>query len=138
MKEVCIDSDVIIDVIIDREPFVEHPEIILSRSAKSEIGGFISLVTLANVHYLASRQIGKEKSMQFVWALLQIVDVLDSNTEIAKMAAYSSFSNFEDAIQNYSAENKKSIEFILTRNVKDYRGSSLTVLSPSEFLKLNP
>lgn len=136
MKEVFIDSDVIIDVMIDRKPFVEHSELILSRCEKSEINGFISLVTLTNIHYLAARQIGKEKSLQFIKSLLQIVTVLNSSTEIATKAAYSEFSDFEDAVQNFSAENRKSVEYIITRNVKDYKSSSLVVLTPSEFLKL--
>ena len=45
--------------------------------------------------------------------------------------------NFEDALQNYSAEQNGTINSIITRNTKDYKKSKIGVLTPEDFLKTN-
>jgi hypothetical protein len=48
---------------------------------------------------------------------------------------YSDFKDFEDALQNYSAELNKEIDIIITRNIKDFKYSKLAVMTPDQFLK---
>jgi len=59
---------------------------------------------------------------------------------MAKPAAISALnsevSDFEDALENYTAENSGDVDFIITRNIKDYKNSKLKVLSPDKFIEL--
>ena len=67
--------------------------------------------------------------------LMSIINVLVVNKETILQAMNSSFKDLEDALQNYSAESDKTIKVIVTRNVKDYKGSILSVQTPDTFLK---
>ena len=67
--------------------------------------------------------------------LLNIVDIITINKKNVLNALNSDFKDFEDALQNFSAQNEKEIKTIITRNIKDYKTSSLAVMSPEMFLK---
>jgi len=60
--------------------------------------------------------------------------VMDRNAIV--QALRSDFKDFEDALQNYSAELNKEIDIIITRNVKDYKNSNLAIMTPDSYLKM--
>ena len=67
--------------------------------------------------------------------LLRIIDIAEINKEVIIEALNSKFKDFEDALQHFSAKSEKEIKLILTRNIKDYKTSSLPVMTPETFLK---
>ena len=60
--------------------------------------------------------------------------MIDKNAII--VALNSEFKDFEDALQNYSAELNGEIDMIITRNTKDYKKSQIGIMNPENFLKL--
>jgi hypothetical protein len=66
--------------------------------------------------------------------LLNYIDIINVNKKTVLDSLYSEFTDFEDALQNYAAENTE-IKIIVTRNLKDYKKSSLSVYTPESFLK---
>jgi hypothetical protein len=67
--------------------------------------------------------------------LVAITHILTINRTSIVQALNSSFKDFEDALQNYSAETSGSINIIITRNLKDFKNSSLSVMTPENYLK---
>ncbi|MBE0424549.1 MAG: PIN domain-containing protein [Lutibacter sp.] len=136
MKRILIDIDVILDLFFDREPFSENAAKVLSLCEKKVIIGFVTPVIISNVYYLLSQKGKQEKVIEKLKILLSILEVLviDKNTII--VALNSEFKDFEDALQNYSAEIKGEIDIIITRNTKDYKKSKLGIMNPENFLKL--
>lgn len=137
MRHVLLDSDVILDVILARRPFLKDSQKVLSMCMTGKLVGHITIITVANLHYILSKELGAKQSIVHLKTLTGSLNILQSSNDIVNRALYSGFTDFEDALQNYSAEGSQKIETILTRNIKDYSLSNLNVCPPSEFLKLN-
>jgi len=135
MKKVLIDTDVILDLFFDREPFSEDAAKVLSLCESREITGFITSVIISNVYYLLRRSSTHEKVIEKLTQLMTITEVLTTDKDVILKALNSNFRDFEDALQNYSAEFNGHIDVILTRNIKDYKNSSLGIMTPGNYLK---
>ena len=137
MKNVLIDTDVILDFFFDREPFSENAAQVLSLCEKKIVIGFITPVILSNVYYLLSQKGKQEKVIEKLKSLISFLEILNIDKNAITTALNSDFKDFEDALQNYSAEQNGTINTIITRNTKDYKKSNLGVITPEEFLKTN-
>lgn len=136
MAKILIDTDVILDFFFDLEPFSENAAKILSLCESKEITGFVTPVIISNVYYLLRQTAKHEKVIEKLKMLVSITDVLVINKDSILQALNSEFKDFEDALQNYSAELNKEIDIIITRNTKDYKNSSLGVMTPDNYLKM--
>jgi predicted nucleic acid-binding protein len=135
MEKILIDTDVILDFFFDRAPYSIDASFILSLSEKGKIKGFITPVITSNLYYILRKSAKHEKVIENLKMLLNIVDIITINKKSVLNALNSDFKDFEDALQNFSAQNEKEIKTIITRNIKDYKTSSLAVMSPEMFLK---
>ena len=135
MKNILIDTDVILDFFLDREPFSENAAKILSLCEKKEIIGFVTPVIVSNVYYLLSQKGKQEKVIEKLKILLSLLEILIIDKNSIMVALDSDFKDFEDALQNYAAEINGKIDIIVTRNTKDYKKSELGIMNPEEFLK---
>ena len=135
MKRVLIDTDVILDFFFDKKPFSDHAARVLSLCESKEIKGFITSVIISNVYYILRQTSTHEKVIEKLKQLITITEVLTTDKKIVLKALNSKFNDFEDALQNYSAiENQ--CEYIITRNIVDYKNSKLKVVLPEDFIKL--
>ncbi|MFP9100804.1 PIN domain-containing protein [Flavobacterium sp. RHBU_24] len=137
MKHILIDSDVIIDFLIDRHPFSEHAISIVALCEKQIIKGYITPLIIANAYYILRKGNSHTAILDQIKRLLSIIDVAEINKDSILQALNSDFKDFEDALQNFSAERNGNISIIITRNVKDYKKSALAVFTPETFLKEN-
>lgn len=136
MEKVLIDTDVILDFFFDRMPFSEESSQILSLCEKKEIQGYVTSIMISNLYYLLRKTAKHEKVIDNIKMLLNIVDVTTTNKKVVLEALNSEFKDFEDALQNFSAQNDEKITLILTRNVKDYKTSNLSIMTPENYLKI--
>jgi predicted nucleic acid-binding protein len=136
MSKVLLDSDVILDFFFDREPFSDNAAQILSLCESKEITGYITPVILSNVYYLLRQSATHEKVIEKLKMLVSFTEILVINKESILQALHSEFKDFEDALQNYAAEINDTIDCIVTRNTKDYKKSTLGVLTPENYLKM--
>jgi len=135
MTNVLLDTDVILDFFFDRKPYSEHSSTILSLCELNKIKGYITPVILSNIYYLLRQTASHDKVIEKLSQLLHITEILEIDRNSILLALHSKFKDFEDALQNYSAEINGNISIIITRNLKDYKNSSLSVMSPENFLK---
>ena len=136
MKKILIDTDVILDFFFDRKPFSENSAIILNMCERKHIQGFVTPVIISNSYYLLRRNAQHDKVIDKLKQLLSITDVLNMNKQIVVNALNSDFKDFEDALQNFAAVSNGDIDIIVTRNVKDFKKSEISILTPENFLKL--
>jgi predicted nucleic acid-binding protein len=135
MDKILIDTDVILDFFFEREPFAENASKILSLCEKGIVKGFVTPVMISNVYYLLRKTAKHEKIIESLKTLLNIIDIALINKETVLNALNSDFKDFEDALQNFSAQNQTEISVIVTRNIKDYKTSTLSVMTPENYLK---
>lgn len=135
MDKVLIDSDVILDSLFDREPFADFATEIFSFCESGKIQGFLTPLIYSNVYYLLRKVATHEKVIDKLKQLLSITDVLSMNKEVVQNALNSQFKDFEDSLQNSSAELNGQIDIILTRNLKAYKKSNIAIFTPETYLK---
>ena len=136
MNTILIDTDVILDLLFDRQPFADDATKILALCEEGKLKGFVTPVAISNTYYLLRKTASHDKVIEHLKMLLAIVDIALMTKETVMAALNSSFKDFEDALQNYSAESDIEISVIVTRNIKDYKLSNLAVMTPEEFLKM--
>ncbi|MCC5930582.1 MAG: PIN domain-containing protein [Cyclobacteriaceae bacterium] len=136
MKNVLIDTDVILDFFFDRKPFSDHAAKILALCESKVITGYITSVIISNVYYLLRQSAKHDKVVDKLKQLIAITEVLITDKETIIQALNAPFKDFEDALQNFSAEMKGDIDVIISRNVKDYKNSALGLMTPADFIKI--
>ncbi len=134
MIRVFIDSDIILDILLQRLPHFDASSTLFKLCGAKRINGYSSVHAILNVHYVAKRIYGEEAIRE---ALLGIVSILDLVTEDGTMvtkALMSEFADFEDAVQ-YQAALNAGANYIITRNLKDYKHSAIPVMTAEQFLR---
>ncbi len=135
IKRVFVDSDVILDVALARMPFLENSKMLLSMLENGLAIGFVSSNSIANIYYILRKAGDDAKARFFISSILKYLTIIPTTHANILDALKSNFNDFEDGIQNFSAlENQ--CECIITRNVDDYKKSTLDVYLPVEFLNL--
>lgn len=132
MKKVFIDSDIIIDLFLERDAFLTSAEL-FNEIKRGTFSGFTTALVFANVHYVLTKYIGKTSSRQKLMVLRRSIGITLLDETIVDDALSSEGKDFEDNLQMLSAE-KSGLDAIITRNKKDYAQSQLPVFSASEFL----
>lgn len=136
MKNFFLDTNIVIDVLIDRKPFSDDGKIIFENGINKKIKLYISALSYATIYYYIKKSTSShEKTMLILNKLNSFIETTDVNNTTIKNALNSNFKDFEDAIQYHSAKNK-SIDAIITRNPKDFKNSSLLILTPDEALAI--
>ena len=132
---VFLDSNVILDVFANREPYYQDSAKLLSLIEQKHVLGFTTPLVFANIHYILRKLKSKEEALQNLRKLRILVSVLALDENHTDSALNSDFSDFEDALQYYSAKGN-SLDCIITRNKKDYKTGSVSVYTPTEYLAL--
>lgn len=135
IKKVFIDTDIVLDVALAREPFFSASKMVLAMAENSMIIGNISSNCIANIYYILRKVGGDIDSRKFLSNIVKYIDVITIDHQNVLDALKSKFSDFEDGLQNYSAI-KNQCEYIITRNIDDYKNSKLKVVLPEDFIRL--
>ena len=133
--KVLFDTNVILDVLLDRKPFAEHASFLLSKVERSEINGFLCATTVTTIHYLLSKHLDKEKARISISSIVGLFEVASVNRIVIESALKSKFTDFEDSVLHESARHA-GVEYIITRNIKDFKKSKIPVFTPTEFLSI--
>jgi len=136
MKNVFIDTNIIIDFLANREPFSEYAAKLFQLAQNNEINIYISDITINNTYYVLKQVSSHKKTLNLIAGIESLVEIIPTNQKIIQKAIKSGFKDFEDAIQYYSAKEVKSIDVIATRNTKDFKISDIPVLTPETIVKL--
>ncbi|MGI5085543.1 PIN domain-containing protein [Treponema putidum] len=133
IKKVFIDTDIILDVALAREPFFSSSKTILAMAENNIIIGHISSNCVANIYYILRKSGGDNKARKFILNIVKYITVIAIDHQNVLEALKSKFSDFEDALQHSSAVENRC-EYIITRNIEDYKSSKIKVLLPEEFI----
>ena len=134
-RKVFVDTDIIYDLLAKRDPFYFAAARLFTLADEGKIQIFISALSLPNVHYLLSKKKSQEEARQILRKFKVLAHVTPLDEKIIDLALNSEFSDFEDAIQYFSAL-QNEVEVLLTRNLKDYKKAQISVLTAQDFINL--
>lgn len=136
--KVFLDTDVALDHLADRQPFAECAHRILALAETGELTVCVSSLSFSNLYYILRKLKRHAGALTLLGQLKSLVRVTTVGEEEIQSALSSSFTDFEDALQHFSAKAEGDIGVIITRNPADYSASEIPVLSPEEFLARRP
>ena len=117
-----VDSDVILDVLLVREEFFDNSCAVFNLSQEEKISLYTSTSIILNVQYVGQKFITKQKMSSTLCYLVESFFEVINPSKASILKAYKSdFLDFEDAVQYYTAEEFGNINYIVTRNTKDYK-----------------
>jgi predicted nucleic acid-binding protein len=131
--KILLDTNVILDVWLAREPFWRDSAKLLGKIERGEIIGVICPTSITTLHYLGKKVLGEHKARKLISNLLQITKLGNISTTSFKNALESKIVDFEDAVIESVAISEK-LEFIATRNLKDFKKSRVGAKEPADFI----
>jgi predicted nucleic acid-binding protein len=135
MNNLFIDTDVIIDFLIDRKPYSREAAIIFTLIDQKRLKGYTSSLSYSNLYYVLRKIESHTKVITKLDSLSKLITILRVDEQMIRDAINSGFSDFEDSIQYCCAMDNKKIDVIITRNIRDFKNSRLPVMTPGGFLK---
>lgn len=136
MKHIFLDTNIVIDVLSERKPFSVSSSKILNLAAENKAIFYLSTISYQIINFVLKKGEPRKSIITLLLELKSITETLDVSASIIRQALKSDFADFEDAVQYYCAISNSKIDTIITRNVKDYKLSTLSVMTPEEFLAL--
>lgn len=135
MRRVFVDSDVILDLLLAREPFFPAAADLFLLFQEGRAEGFTSPVVFANLFYILRQGMSAPEAIATLRKLRLLLGILPVDEAIIDRGLASSFADFEDAIQYYTAV-ALHLDAVVTRNKKHYKGAEIPILDAAECFQL--
>ena len=132
---VLFDTDVVLDLLLDREPHSEFAALLIAEVERGRLSGYLCATSITTIHYLASKAIGAAGAREQIRKLLSLFEVATVNRAVFNGALETKFRDFEDAVSHEAARLVEAMA-IVTRNLHDFRTSVIPVYSPEDLLAL--
>ena len=133
-QKLFIDTDIILDILAKREPFYNPAAQLFALIEERKVDAFTTPVVFSNLFYILS----KFKSRNFAHSSLRklrlLLTIIQVDEKVIDLALNSEFKDFEDAIQFYAAK-FHNLDFIITRNVKDFVSKEIVVLTAEDYIE---
>lgn len=129
--KILIDTNVILDVLCNRQDFVDDSLKVFKYCEANQITGYISALSIPNIVYIMRKELDSEEIKEILTTLTSIFTVVDLRENDLLKAADMDFSDYEDALQSVCAARAK-VNYIVTRNIKDFKNSTIPAIKPSE------
>jgi predicted nucleic acid-binding protein len=130
---VLVDTNVVLDVLLDRRPFAEAATQVFALVEESRIEGFLCATTVTTVDYLLGQALAPAKAREALQRLLNLFEIAPVNRPVLEQALRSRLSDFEDAVLE-QAGRLVAVDAITTRNVRDFEKSTVTVFDPLQLI----
>lgn len=134
MRNLFLDTNVIIDVLADRKPFSESSAKLFDYGEKGKINLYISALSYSNIYYIVRKICSHNEMLSMLRDLEAMTTTLDVTKQVIADSLNSSFKDFEDSIQYNTAISNKKVEAIVTRDPRDFKNDVISVFTPEEAL----
>jgi predicted nucleic acid-binding protein len=135
MKRILFDTNVVLDVLLDRQPYVEASAAVWASVETGISEGRLAAHAVTTIHYLVRKEMGNVKARRIISAILRVFGVAAVDGAVIQEALQLPFSDFEDAV-TAAAGRLAGCEYIVTRDPKGFRGSPVRCLTPEALTPL--
>ena len=129
-----LDTNVIVDVLLRREPFFADSAEVLDRAERGAFTAWVCATTVTTIFYLVRKHIGSAATIARLEDLTSLCATAAVSHAVIATALHSPVADFEDAVLHHAAL-AAGAECIVTRNQADFKNSTLPIYSPAQFLK---
>ena len=134
MIKVLIDTNVALDILLNRQPNYINAAIIFSMTKQKSIESFITASAITDIFFLSKGDLGKKPAIEALKDLLKVFKPATVTDKHIYQALYLDWNDFEDSVQ-YVVGESLEVDYIVTRNTDDFTFSSIAAVTPAEFLK---
>lgn len=131
--KILIDTNVVLDALLDREPFVQSATQIFALTEQSRLESYLCATTITTVDYLLSQVLKKHAARSALKRLIELFAIAPVNRPVIEAALRSKITDFEDAVLEQAAY-LVGAQSIISRDAKDFKKSIVKVLDPAELL----
>ena len=133
MESYLVDTNVIIDMLLDRED-ADAACAVIDGAERGDYGLYICSLSFTNIYYSLRHLLPREQRISALMQLREVLQVVNVDAAVIDAALNSGWKDFEDAVQNFAAVINGNIKGIITRNLKDFRDSQLQIIDSKHFL----
>jgi len=133
--KIIFDTNIVLDVLLDREPFSTSAALLFSKVEKGELSGYLCATTITAIHYLIYKALGARHAQKHVGNLLSLFEIAPVNRAVLEGALQSGFADFEDAVI-HEASIHAGVEALVTRDSGGFKRATIPVYSPDELLRV--
>jgi predicted nucleic acid-binding protein len=135
MKRVLFDTNVVLDVLLDRQPYAEASAMAWAAVETGNSEGMLAAHAVTTIHYLIRKDMGAIKAKRIVSAILRVFGVAAVDGTVVQEALQLPLSDFEDSV-TAAAALLAGCECVVTRDPKGFRGSPVRSLTPEAVIPL--
>lgn len=132
MKNIFIDTNILIDFLADRRPFSLDAAKLFDFAINEKITVHVSAISYNNIYYILRKSLSDNSAIRLLEELQEMTVIADVTGEIIRRSLKAGFKDFEDAIQYFCALSIPGVDCIVTRNSKDFKKSALAIMTPAE------
>ncbi|HLP91319.1 MAG TPA: PIN domain-containing protein [Nostocaceae cyanobacterium] len=129
---VFIDTNVVLDFLLEREPFIKDAVKLFAKIDSGEITGFIAATTITNIYYIILKAAGVKVAQDAISQILTDLHICMVDRNVLEQAITLNLQDFEDAVQ-YACAMTSMVDIIVTRDVSGFLSSEIPVMQPGEF-----
>ena len=131
--KVLFDTNIILDLLLERKPFVNQAQALFEQVESGKIEGYIGATTVTTLDYLIAKSLSIHEARKIIKNLLKLFEIVPVNRLVLEDALDSGFSDFEDAVLHAAALHY-GIQAIVTRDEKGFHKAQLAIYSPQALL----
>jgi predicted nucleic acid-binding protein len=131
---ILIDTNVILDILLNRQPWYTNAALIFGLSQQNKIKSYVSASAITDIFYLTQKEHGKSAAKEAVKRILQVFYPATVTDRNIYQALELKWEDFEDSVQ-YIVGQDLSVDYIVTRNTKDFTLSSIETVTPEQFIR---
>jgi predicted nucleic acid-binding protein len=135
MKRLLVDTNVVLDVLLDRQPHAKASVAVWASIEAGGCEGYLSAHTITTVHYLIQRELGASRTKHLVALLLRVFRIAGVDGIVLEQALRLPVADFEDAV-TAAAGQASGCDVIVTRDSKGFRGSPVRAIAPEAILPM--
>ncbi len=133
--KVLFDTNVLLDLILDREPFAGLAAALVAEVERGYLQGYLCATTITTIDYLTAKALGNRVAVEAVRKLLSVFEIAPVNRHVLETALSLGFSDFEDAVI-YAAARWVEVDVLVTRDESDFKSTHPVVMNPQELVAL--
>lgn len=133
---VLIDTNIILDWLMNREPFHDAAECVIRECLFGELEGYITSHSITDLFYILRKDFSFDNRKQLLLLICRYFQIIpEDKTAIMTVLNDEHFRDIEDGLQIICAASER-LDYIITRNISDFKYSVIPAIKPADFLSL--